>query len=663
MSETSFATCGCPICAAGASNTFELAQSGATPQYSATAGSHAPHVQGLLTGFQWNTSTITYSFPDDASYYDDYQGDEPDNFLPLLPEGYWVAADFALSDFWGGPPQEPFSVPGFTNLNVQFTTDHANADIRIARIEDPDDPAPAWAYYPTGSPESGDVWLNLSLNNPDLESLNNLDKPGSWQWYTMIHEIGHALGLAHPHEGASITPLEKDGIEYTVMSYRAVTGEDLSLSAETWGYPQSWMMLDIAALQAMYGADFTPNNGEVVYSWTPESGNTYVNGEVAIAPGGTAETGGNRIFATIWDGGGNVTYDLSAYDTGVQVDMRPGESSTFSEDQLAFFGGDNYASGNIYNGLLYNDDPRSLVHKAIGGAGDDHIISNDADNVIIPGDGDDTVILHGGDNQLWAGPGDTGADYLVAEGHGDNTMGGGAGDDTLIVQGDGNNVLFGGADDDLIQIYGDGNNTAWSGPGADVLEIWGDGNNTVGGGADDAEISIFGDGNNTVYGGGGQGSNTIMIDGNGDNLIFGGNSVGTEGNTISIAGGGNNLVWNGPGDDVVIVAKTAFGDNTLMGSPGDDEFIFQPGASGTVEFMAGDGDDTITGFDLSSDQYIDLSAIYTHPSQVEADIFAFPDEDGNTTIFLGGVGSDQTLTIDIDPNELINADPDDWLIL
>ena len=64
-------------------------------------------------------------------------------------------------------------------------------------------------------------------------------------------------------------------------------------------------MADIAALQHMYGADFSTNGGNTVYKWTPGSGSTFVNGDVAIKPGA------NKIFATIWDGGGVDT--LSAF--------------------------------------------------------------------------------------------------------------------------------------------------------------------------------------------------------------------------------------------------------------------------------------------------------------------------------------------------------------
>ena len=61
----------------------------------------------------------------------------------------------------------------------------------------------------------------------------------------------------------------------------------------------------------MYGADFSTNAGNTVYSWTPAAATRWSTAAPPIAPGG------NRIFATIWDGGGTDTYDLSGYTTNL----------------------------------------------------------------------------------------------------------------------------------------------------------------------------------------------------------------------------------------------------------------------------------------------------------------------------------------------------------
>jgi hypothetical protein len=62
----------------------------------------------------------------------------------------------------------------------------------------------------------------------------------------LLHEIGHTLGLAHPHGAAGLTtqPDIENVIQYTVMAYEA--------SSETL-YPASPMPLDIEALQFLYG--------------------------------------------------------------------------------------------------------------------------------------------------------------------------------------------------------------------------------------------------------------------------------------------------------------------------------------------------------------------------------------------------------------------------
>src|SRR3546814_8404625 len=142
----------------------------------------------------------------------------------------------------------------------------------------------------------------------------------------------------------------------------------------------------IRALQHLYGADFTTNNGNTVYSWNPLNGQTLVDGAVAISPGG------NRIFATIWDGGGVDTYDLSAHSTNLNIDLRPGQHSTFSSTQLAHLGGGNDARGNLFNALQFNGDARSLIENANGGSGNDTIRGNAANNVLAGGAGNASLL-------------------------------------------------------------------------------------------------------------------------------------------------------------------------------------------------------------------------------------------------------------------------------
>ena len=325
--------------------------------------------------------------------------------------------------------------------------------------------------------------------------------------------------------------------------------------------------------------------------------------------------------------------------------------------------------GNIFH-VWFGADPDPAGPPVIVGTdGPDMITGTAFNDIIHPGDGNDTVIMNGGEsnqvllegghNTVWAGQGNTGDDHVEIVGNGNNRVGVGAGDDTIIVHGHGANTLYGGADDDEIRLNGHGDNVAWGGPGEDLIVVHGDGDNRIGAGGGGDTVQIWGDGDNTVFGGVEQGANNIMVGGDGDNLIYGGNSAGTSGNTITISGSGNNEVWNGSGDDTVIITNAATGDNTLMGSAGDDEFIFLPNGSGTVKITPGDGNDTISGFDLSADHYVDLSAFFSHPSQVESAIFAFS-VDGYAEILLGG---GQTLAIDIDPNVLMNANPDDWLIV
>ena len=362
-------------------------------------------IDGVLSGSAWSGS-VTFAFPTTSSAYS-YTG-EPDSGFGTISTLQQSAARFALDTAFGSSANNGFSVEGFTGLSVS----QGSATTSNLRFAESDMPPTAWAYYPSTGETSGDLWFGRQF---DYRS----PVAGNYSWATMLHEIGHALGLKHGHEfenGFSALPFNKDSMEYSIMTYRSnVGGPSDGYRNEEFGYAQTYMMSDIAALQRMYGADFSTNATNTVYKWKPGSGDTLVNGKVAI------DAGGNRIFATIWDGGGKDTYDLSSYKTGVSVDLRPGQHSKFSDVQLALlnFETDVYARGNIFNALLFKGDTRSLIENAKGGSGGDVLRGNQAANTLQGNGGNDKLFGMVGNDKLYGG---TGTDQLT----------GGAGADDFV---------------------------------------------------------------------------------------------------------------------------------------------------------------------------------------------------------------------------------------
>jgi len=384
-------------------------------------------IDGVLTETAWGDSTITYAFPTSASSYS--YGPEKNNGFAAISTAQTNAALFTLEQSYGSAANDGFSVEGFTNVSFA-SGGSSSATIRIAQSDDPDIDT-AYASMPGDNAWDGDVWFGTEYDYRQPVA-------GNYAWHTMIHELGHALGLKHGNETDSFgaLPTAYDSLEYSVMTYRTYVGDTgEGYTYEEYGAPQTFMIADIAALQEMYGADYSTNSGNTVYKWTPTSGRTIVDGEVAISPGA------NRIFATLWDGDGNDTFDLTAYSDNLKIDLRPGKASLFSEDQLAYLGGgpnDGFARGNIFNALLHDGDTRSLIENAKGGSGSDQITGNQVANSLQGNSGNDTLNGEAGNDVLI---GASGADRLDA-GTGADRLYGGAGADDLIGRADADIFLF-----------------------------------------------------------------------------------------------------------------------------------------------------------------------------------------------------------------------------
>ena len=354
-------------------------------------------IDGLLKGVRWDADAISYCDPDSLG---DYEAGYPKPLveaeLSKLSNTQLAAMHFALNADLGGAASG-FSVEGFTSLGFDYAGSGAGSGT-IAAINRSSTPT-ASGYYPNLGSFGGDVFFGGSGEAPVV---------GNYDWKVVLHELGHALGLKHGQDTSvyGAMPSQLDSMEYSIMTYRSYVGKSLNTgySNEDWGYAQTYMMYDIAALQHMYGADYSTNAGDNVYTWKPGSGDTLIDGKVAI------DMVANRIFMTIWDGSGNDTYDLSAYTSGVRIDLNPGRHSVFSTTQLADL--DRYstdpshiARGNVFNALLHKANTDSLIENAIGGWGNDTITGNQGNNGLTGGKGNDTLQAGAGADILTGGLG------------------------------------------------------------------------------------------------------------------------------------------------------------------------------------------------------------------------------------------------------------------
>jgi serralysin len=342
------------------------------------------------TDYAWNSTpgtpvTITYSFRATAATYV-AQGSNISTFTQLTAAQITVVEE--LLALWG-------SVANITFQRVAPGGYSNDATMVFGNYTDATDGAGAFAYYPgstASADQAGDVWLNL-----DAISTASLPR-GSYSYMAIMHEIGHALGLSHPGlynaaPGVDINYAQnaqfiQDTGQYSVMSY-FFDGSDTGANFQG-EYASTPQIVDVLAIQNIYGANTSTRSGNTVYGVGTNAGVTY------------DFTANTRPVVTIWDGGGTDTINVSNASATQTLDLRQGNFSSL------------YGLTNNLSVAL-----GAVIENAIGGSGNDTIFGNDVANDLNGMRGNDTILGGGG------------ADVITG-GAGNDAIDGGAGSDAAL---------------------------------------------------------------------------------------------------------------------------------------------------------------------------------------------------------------------------------------
>ncbi len=400
----------------------------------------------LLSGSYWNgievtgrPVIVTYSFPTSLPSYDASIGGFTPSTLTSFQafNGLAQAQVEAALNEWAAASGLIFVrvAPGDGDLNFQgidFDTTSGPSYSGAGGI----------GFYPFGNwdffsypyfnddlDSSGEVFMNTQFRNPD----------GTYSYGTLLHEIGHAIGLKHPTEVVTDFAANPDVVHDQVLSSDDPSRTIMATVGDSGatGTPHL-QQLDKDAAAFIYGAAGT--------------------GDVLTA----TAAGVNSVSSWSWDA---TTQVLIQTAIAVGADIR-GSSVTdiiigsSGNDRLFGLAGDDDLTGNAGNDTLYGG---SGVDTMTGGIGDDvYLVSNSAAVLVEdPGGGFDSVYA-GVDFTLpdnieslslfgsgLTGTGNDGGVSLFGDGVSATRLNGGAGDD-YMVGGAGNDTFAGGGGADLV---------------------------------------------------------------------------------------------------------------------------------------------------------------------------------------------------------------------
>ena len=527
-------------------------------------GAEGPRPTGnAFTGAAWNPygiegkNVITYYFARQGEIFIDEDPTTPGTTDTIVASGFEDWEKEVYLNAFGAYSK----VADLVYVEVQDRTD---ADFVLITYEGT--PGPGVSLLGRMSPPDEENEGRTEFNANDERWTEEGLAPGGFSFNTLIHELGHGHGLAHPHDNGGRSGImhgvEPDGVAfsytngdfdlnqgvYTMMSYE--DGWEMSPygSAETtdpYGWLGSLMAFDVAAIQDKYGVNEAWATGK----------DTYILKDVNAA---------GTYYECLWDAGG---IDLIAYSGArdANIDLR----AASLEYEYGGGGWISYAHG-VFGGFTIANGV--TIENATSGWGNDTLIGNSAANVLTSGAGNDMLDGGGGGDRMIGG---TGNDTYNVDSTGDRVI--------ELVQGGTDTVLASVShtlSDHVERLIYEG-----AGPATLRGNIR---NNLIDASAATGVVNISG----------GDGVDQLKGGSAGDTLFGGRNADTLFGN------GGNDRIYGGPGGD------------KMLGGAGADSFIYDASSVDGSQ-------DRISGFSHAEGDKIGLGSIDANTNVAGNQAFTF----------------------------------------